>query len=122
MGSKYLVVLALLLSASLFADDSVNPACKADPRIVGACFKVHGRLSTWNGNPTGRIWIIGTKRILGVRDDIRYPVALGNRLGHFDDVATGNFEVCPLTREQKGRMRIVCIASVSNIKVTQRKH
>jgi hypothetical protein len=31
-------------------------ACKSDPDIVDACFKVHGRLSAWNGAPTMRIW------------------------------------------------------------------
>jgi hypothetical protein len=44
--------------------------CKTDPDIIDACFNVHGRLSAWNGSPTMRIWRTGTKRILGVRDDI----------------------------------------------------
>jgi hypothetical protein len=114
-----LLVLALL--GSLIADDSVNPACKADKRVAGAWFKVHGRLSNWNGNPTERIWIIGTKRMLGVRVDTDLPKALAEKMGDFDDVASGDFEVCPLTREQKGRMQIVCVASVSGVTVSKRK-
>ena len=111
----------LLLSASLLADDSVNPACKVDKRVVAACFKVHGQLSNWNGNPAQRIWIIGTKRMLGLREDTDLPKALKRASPDFDDVSTGDFEVCPLTRERKGRMQIVCVASVSNIKMTIRK-
>jgi len=114
--------LYFLLSTSGLADDSMNPGCKADKRVVAACFKVHGRLSNWNGNPTGRIWVIGTNRTLGIREDTKYPVSLRNRLGNFDDVVIGDFDVCPLTRERKGWMQIVCVASVSGIKVTIRNH
>lgn len=120
MSLKYAAVLIFLLSAPLFGDDSVNPACKADKRVVAACFKVHGRLSNWNGNPSARIWIIGTKRMLGVEGDTDYPIALKTRVGHFDDVATGDFEVCPFTPKRKGWMQIVCIASVSNIRMSKR--
>lgn len=45
------------------------PRCKGNPAVIGACFKVHGRLSSWNGNPTFRIWPTGTKRMLGVREE-----------------------------------------------------
>lgn len=121
MGFKYVAVFILLSLASVVADDSKNAACKADKRVVDPCFKVHGRLSNWNGNPTGRIWIIGTKRILGVREDTDLPKALKDRLGDFDDVALGDFEVCPFTRQQQGRMQIVCVAAVSGIMMSKRK-
>jgi hypothetical protein len=122
MNLKYFTLLSLVLcSAALIADDSINHACKADKRVVGECFKVHGRLSNWNGNPTQRIWIIGTKRMLGVREDTDLPKALGDKMGDFDDVAIGEFEVCPLTPEQKGRMQIVCVAAVSGVTVSRRK-
>jgi len=120
MFLKYAAIL-LLSSGLLLAADSVNPSCKADKRVVGACFAVHGRLSNWNGNPTRRIWIVGTKRVLGVREGTELPKALDDRLGDFDDVATGDFEVCPLTVEQPGRMHVVCVASVANIRMSKRK-
>jgi hypothetical protein len=120
MSLKYAAVLILLLSASLLGDDSVNPPCKADKRVVAACFKVHGRLSNWNGNPTRRIWIIGTKRMLGIREDTSLPKALERAKPDFDDVSTGDFEVCPFTRERKGWMQIVCVASVSKIRMSRR--
>jgi hypothetical protein len=59
--------------------------------------------------------------MLGVREDTALPKSLEEKLGNFEDVATGTFEVCPLTREQKGRMQIVCVASVSGITVTERR-
>jgi|SRR5450755_1105219 hypothetical protein len=122
MNLKDSVLLSLLIcSATLIADDRVNPACRSDKRIVAECFKVHGRLSNWNGNPTQRIWIVGTKRMLGVREDTDLPRALGDVMGDFNDVAIGDFEVCPLTLEQKGRMQIVCVASVSGVTVSRRK-
>ena len=40
--------------------------CKDNPRVVGPCITVHGRLSLYIGNPSIRIWRIGTKRILGL--------------------------------------------------------
>jgi len=115
------IFLLLLCSTSLIADDSANLTCKADKRVVSACFKVRGRLSNWNGNPTQRIWIVGTKRVLGVREDTDLPKALADKMGDFDDVAVGDFEVCPLTREQAGKMQVVCIASVSGVAVSKRK-
>src|SRR6185437_1106699 len=102
MSFQYAAVLLLLLAASLLGDDSVNPPCKAERRVVAACFKVHGRLSNWNGNPGQRIWIIGTKRMLGVRGDTHLPKALASRMGDFEDVATGDFEVCPFTPKREG--------------------
>jgi hypothetical protein len=88
-------------------------ACKSDPDIVGACFKVHGRLSAWNGTPTMRIWRLGTSRILGVHDDIM-PEALTSKMS-WDVKAYGDFEVCPFTREQSGEMRMVCIEKAENV-------
>ena len=120
MKFKYAAALLLLVSVSLFGDDSVTPACKADKRVVAACFKVHGRLSNWNGNPTRRIWIIGTKRVLGIREDTALPLALTSRKADFDNVETAEFEVCPLTRERKGWMQIVCVASVSDVRMSKR--
>jgi hypothetical protein len=121
MPVKYAVILVCLLSVSVLGGDSVNPACKTDKRVVATCFKVHGRLSNWNGNPTRRIWIIGTKRMLGIREDTKLPTALTSRKADFDNVETGDFEVCPLTPKREGWMQIVCVASVSNIKMSKRR-
>lgn len=88
-------------------------ACKADPDIIGACFMVHGRLSIWNGAPSLRIWRTGTKRILGVQNEI-LPERVANRMD-FGVEATGDFEVCPFTRERPGEMQMVCVESAENV-------
>lgn len=93
-------------------------ACKSDPDIVGECFKIHGRLSAWNGTPTMRIWRTGTSRILGVQDDIM-PEDLTSKMdGEVD--AYGDFEVCPFTKERAGEMRMVCIEKAENIFIKKR--
>jgi hypothetical protein len=78
-------------------------ACKTDPDIIGACFKFHGRLSMWNGTPTMRIWRVGTKRILGTRDE-PLPENLAKEMD-WDTEAWGDFEVCPYTKERPGEIR-----------------
>lgn len=88
-------------------------ACKTDPDIIGACFTVHGRLSIWNGTPSLRIWRIGTKRILGVHNEI-LPEAVAHRMG-WDVEAYGDFTVCPFTEERPGEMQMVCIESAENV-------
>lgn len=39
--------------------------CKA-PDNAGMCYWTRGRLAFYNGNPSMRLWKIGTKRILGI--------------------------------------------------------
>jgi len=42
------------------------------PQINGKKFIVHGIMQVWNGSPSVRISIIGTKRILGVSEGNYY--------------------------------------------------
>ena len=87
--------------------------CATDPDLTGACFTVHGRLSYWNGTPATRISIIGTKRILGVPDEI-VPESMASQAG--DSVeAFGDYRVCPMTKEKPGHMQMVCIDSAANV-------
>ncbi|MGA2631079.1 MAG: hypothetical protein ABSG54_12805 [Terriglobia bacterium] len=87
--------------------------CQTDPDIIGACFKFHGRLSFWNGTPSARIWRIGTKRILGVRNEI-LPKDVNPHMD-FGVEAFGNFTVCPFTEERPGEMQMVCVEAVDNV-------
>jgi hypothetical protein len=107
----------ILLPVSLHASNDGNPSCRKDPRVVASCITVHGRLSNWNGNPTRRIWIVGTKRMLGVRDGTGLPAPLGEALGDFDHEVYGNFEFCPFTAPKSGVMQVGCIAGVSSYKI-----
>jgi hypothetical protein len=89
-------------------------ACKTDPDIIGACFRIHGRLSAWNGSPTMRIWRVGTKRILGVHDDDPLPENLAREMD-WGVEAWGDFEVCPYTTEKPGAMQTVCVESAEHV-------
>ncbi|HVA71577.1 MAG TPA: hypothetical protein VNF02_00595 [Candidatus Limnocylindrales bacterium] len=88
--------------------------CRTDPDIVAACFIVRGRLSFWNGTPLARIWRIGTKRMIGVHDDV-LPGSLDLNMD-WDVEAVGDFFLCPFTREKPGAMQFVCIDSAKNVK------
>jgi hypothetical protein len=112
MKSPWLVV-ALLLAGSAGAE---QPICKSNPAVIAKCFTVHGRLRAYNGNPTFRIWPIGTKRILGVTGPNPGDTAImpeGLACGFFCDVV-GDFEVCPFSQNRPGVMQRVCIESTKN--------
>lgn len=106
----------------VFATERDNPGCRTDSRVIAACFAVHGRLSNWNGNPTERVWIIGTKRMLGLREGTSLPKVLEDKRGNFDDEVYGDFEFCPFTAEKSGVMQVGCIAGVSNYQIKKRDH
>lgn len=105
-------------------DDCLVP-CKADKRVAGECFTIRGRASYWNGNPSLRIWIIGTKRLLGVNEKpYEYacvPENLRKAFVNLDSEVYGEFTVCPFTSCKSGVMQIVCIDSVKISKTKQRK-
>ena len=116
--------------------------CKT-PENASLCYWTHGRLWIANGNPTYRIWKIGTRRMLGilngpshfpprVEEDTELPEfpAELDRAYEADNRRhkreTGimwavpppvfaDFEVCPLEPERKGEMQGVCIESAKHI-------
>lgn len=117
-------ILALFLGLQpvvLDASDTETSSCRNDSRAIAACFQVHGRLSNWNGNPTRRIWIIGTKRMLGLREGTELPVALQKSLSDFDHEVYGDFEFCPFTPAKSGVMQVGCLAKVSNYQIKVRR-
>jgi hypothetical protein len=95
--------------------------CHDDPRVIGKCFSFEGRASNWNGNPTLRIWMIGTHRVLGIREGAPIPGNLTSALKDFDTEVYGTFTVCPFTPYKKGVMQIICVDSVKITKVVERK-
>ena len=122
MKLLYLVVVLALFSSSALAQQPETPRCKGNSAVVGECFVVHGRLSVWNGNPSLRIWPIGTKRMLGVSDSFKLPEEMETRMGHFDDEVYADFEVCPLRKEKPRTMQDVCVESAKNIVKKTRKN
>jgi hypothetical protein len=123
---SFLSLLSLILISTVWARPRSLPealSCKSRPDVVGKCFNVHGRLSVYNGTPSIRLWPLGTKRLLGVIDpndvsnapgETILPVDIKNKLDWNKDVF-GDFIVCPLTRQQAGRMQTVCIDSGKNL-------
>jgi hypothetical protein len=104
---------ALALSGAAIGDD--YPPCAGSKWVVGPCWQVRGRVSLHNGNPTVRIWPIGSNRLLGVRnaEPPLLPPELGKNLSWDADVYA-DLKVCPLTSAREGKMQIVCVASVHN--------
>src|SRR6266851_4248073 len=130
---RILVLLALVFVASAIAVSAQDAqkrkvACKT-AETAKTCYWTHGRLSIYNGNPTFRLWKIGTHRLLGIysgpgagpfddgladEDDVELPV---NLMEHdfTKESVFGDFEVCPLSQEKEGRMQTACIESARNI-------
>ena len=114
------ILLAAVFSYSVTAWPG-NPVCPSGNKPIGACFSVHGRLSSYNGNPSFRIWRTGTTRILGIRDqmiDGSETPDMSNDLRKRiepDVKYFGDFEVCPLTPSRERHMQIVCVVGFSNL-------
>ena len=92
---------------------------------VGEPFRVHGRLSVYNGTPSCRIWIVGTNRILGIREaeqECPIPPDLHQILKEDinDRLIYADFVVSPLTEYREGIMQIVSVESAENVVVTKR--
>jgi hypothetical protein len=136
--SKGAIGLILLLSSICFSGGSLPKAeglaretkeksCRAHPQLIGRCFPVRGRLSSYNGAPALRIWRVGTRRMLGISEQ-RFSVAGYRNVpvdieGQIDqDVAIfGDFLVCPFTRSRPGEMQLVCIESGRNLVVRKQE-
>ena len=121
--------LILILSGSVSA---MSPSafeaksCREHPQLIGKCFRVHGRLSTYNGNPAVRLWRIGTKRVLGVSDQRfslpgyrNLPEDLSQKLNGENSII-GDFLACPFTPAKPREMQLVCIESAKNVVVKKK--
>jgi hypothetical protein len=103
--------------------------CKT-PEGAASCYWTRGRLSIYNGNPSLRVWKIGTKHLLGIysgpstfpprtSEDSENPELPAN-LENLDGALDGgeifaDFEVCPLRPEHPRQMQPACIESAKNI-------
>jgi hypothetical protein len=129
-GVSLALLLLLIVTAWGTPRNVAQPqTCRNRPDVVGKCSHVHGRLSVYNGTPSIRLWPMGTKRLLGILDPkdasntpgpTILPVDIKNKLDWDKDVF-GDFIVCPLTRQQSGRMQTVCIAEGKNLNVREHK-
>jgi len=150
---RYAILMALILSVSAalaIPQDTAHRKipCKT-PEIAPMCYWTRGRLNFYNGNPSYRIWKVGTKRILGVysgpaafpprtNEDSENPAFPANLDDVFEAEITRNerakqtapyligpvfadFEVCPLEPDVPGEMQAVCIESARDIFVEMSK-
>lgn len=128
------IAIAILLMTPVAASaadihDACVPhaVCAGNAHLVGSCFEIRGVLSLWNGNPTYRIALTGTKRILGVLCD-EDPIIPDNLHAWLDDPTNaqwdrdfrGDFTVCPFTAARPGVMQFVCVEKVTNLAVYDR--
>jgi hypothetical protein len=102
------------------------PACHTVPTAAQPCFTAPGRLSVYNGTPGIRLWLRGTKRLLGVvggdgdaESDTLLPPRLRAAMMPTKPgpllTVVGVFRVCPLATERAGWMRPVCIVSATQV-------
>ncbi len=108
--------LASVISTNAFGAGA--SACTTSESLAGECRDIRARVTYANGNPSIRIWPIGTTQLLGVRDSNPplLPDHLSSRLA-WDHAVYANLRVCPLTKERPGHMQVVCVASATNISV-----
>ena len=115
-----LVSLSLLSCALCLAQTSENTASS---RWNDSSFTVHGRLMLCNGNPTFRIWVVGTNHILGVHqtsDEIPSMPDTLKILAGWDKYVYGIFVVKSLSKYRKGEMQFVQVISYSNLLLKKR--
>ncbi len=99
--------------------------CRAQPSLVGKCFRVRGRLSLYNGAPTIRLWRAGTRRMLGVSSSYAQegyssiPADVEQKL-NWETEVWGDFLVCPFTRQKPKEMQMICIEDAKNVVLRKR--
>lgn len=124
-----LVALALVVASATEARALAGSWCVISLQRVGPCQRVHGRLMVYNGNPTFRIWIVGTHRLLGLAgrswretesgDMLPSPLRRVVGAAGFSTVVFADFDICLLERQRRGVMQKVCIAGASRLRVTR---
>src|SRR3989304_9686482 len=128
-----IMMMALILSvpAARATPQDTAPrkiSCKT-PEIAPMCYWARGRLVFASGNPSYRIWKVGTKRILGVysgpaaftprtnedSENPEFPANVAKVYRPPNNILYADFEICPLEPEQKGEMQSVCVETAKNI-------
>jgi len=107
---KSICFAVLLIANAAFALD-----CKNDPKVVEACFVVHGRMYNSSGGSLARIWPIGTRRILHVVGPHDLPSKLKPLMADFDHEVFGDFLVCPYEKDKPREALPVCVQSATHL-------
>ena len=120
------VILVLVFFVSLGRATAEQRMSKERARPIGEAFTVHGRLGVYNGTPSCRVWVVGTKRILGIREtETECPIPFELLQILKEDIndrwVYGDFTVVPLTKYREGTMQIVTLETAKKLVVTTRK-
>ncbi|MBL9201735.1 MAG: hypothetical protein JNL39_14590 [Opitutaceae bacterium] len=78
-------------------------------------------MSLYNGPPGFRIWVIGTKRILGITESpLENPLMPEKllELARAGNLVFGDFTVVPITKDEVGVMRRVRLVRAERVVVT----
>ena len=115
------VVLAGMSAAESSQDFTPSTAWRCVAPTTEPCFTHRGRLSGQNGIAY-MIWLVGTKRIVGV-NQTEIPAMLGKYLSmtspdHRD--VFGDFDICPVEPDRPGHIRLVCVAGATRLVVQDR--
>jgi hypothetical protein len=95
--------------------EPLEMSCGSAPPPVESCFQVHGRLTVQNGIPF-KIWIIGTKRIVGVSNMDNLHPLLEKYLSESSRIY-GDFTICPYEPDKPGHLRWVCLQAAERLVV-----
>jgi hypothetical protein len=132
---RYALISAFILCAIAAQAFPQNSAKRKIPcqtaENAASCYWTRGRLNLYNGNPSYRIWKVGTKRILGVysgpsrfppktsqdSENPEWPANIDKVFDPSENWIFADFEICPLDAERKGEMQDVCIEAAKHILV-----
>ncbi len=126
MNVPLVIILLVILLISNSNVEARDDPCVSDERVVGICFDIHARLRL-NANMRLYLWPIGTNRLLAVSymSDVPEadPVLPSNLVDvmNSDKEVFGDFRVCPFTKEDPGKIQIICVESAENLVLKNRK-
>ncbi len=112
VAATWLFLLGLSISSSAQDLQLTHCSCTEGGIPSDSTFTFRGRMSAWNGNPTFRIWRVGTNRMLGIRGVCLDSLELGKYTPYFGLELWADFSVSAVTPQQPGVMQFVCIRSI----------
>ncbi|WP_439571641.1 hypothetical protein [Sphingomonas sp.] len=107
--------------AMMLAVSAMQPIT-SPPARAGQCRWVRGRYRVYNGSSIRRIWIIGTTRIVAMRDDDPHEPPMIRKHGVPGNSLYGQFLICARERSRPGQMQHVRITATNNIAVLRDRH
>ena len=108
---------AVLLASVVSAMAAEQATCKTDPSVVGACMTLHARVNL-TADSGFVLWPVGTDHLILLAGR-EMPADLRARWDK-DTFAFlfGDYEICPLAKDQPGHMGVACIESAQHLVVT----